>query len=137
MSIFFDTAPFIYLIENHPEFAEKVKSLITNAIIEGEEMVTSVVTIAEFGIKPTRDNRPDLVEKFEDLLSRLNIEVLVIDQAAAKRAYELRAKYQFLKGMDAFQLALSINAKCDRFVTNDKKLKRITETKIETMDDII
>lgn len=136
MKIFFDTAPFIYLIENHPEFASKVKTLITDAIINGDQLVTSVVTISEFGVKPTRDNRIDLIEKFEQLLSRLNVEILVIDQSAAKKAYELRAKYRFLKGMDAFQVALSLNSKCNQFLTNDKKLKSITEIDIKTMDDI-
>jgi len=136
MKIFIDTAPFIYLIENHPVFASKMRALITNAIVNGEDIVTSVVTLSEFGVKPTKDNRPGLIKKFEELLSRLNVEILVVDQSAAKRAYELRAKYNFLKGMDAFQLALSINEKCDRFITNDKKLKKVTEIKVDTMDDL-
>ena len=136
MKIFIDTAPFIYLVENHPVFASKMKTLITDAIINGEEIVTSVVTISEFGVKPTKENRPDIIKKFEELLARLNVEILVVDQPAAKKAYELRAKYQFLKGMDAFQLALSINEKCDRFITNDRKLKRVTEINVDTMDDL-
>lgn len=136
MKIFIDTAPFIYLVENHPVFAKKMKTLITDAIVNGEEIITSVVTISEYGVKPTRENRPDLIKKFEELLARLNVEVLIIDQSAARKAYELRAKYQFLKGMDAFQLALSINEKCHRFITNDKRLKKISEISIDTMDDL-
>ncbi len=136
MKIFIDTAPFIYLIENHPVFASKMKTLITDAIVNGEEIITSVVTISEFGVKPTKENRSDIIKKFEELLTRLDVEILVIDQSAAKKAYELRAKYQFLKGMDAFQLALSINEKCGRFITNDRKLKRVTEINVDTMDDL-
>ncbi|MCG8326263.1 MAG: PIN domain-containing protein [Chitinophagales bacterium] len=136
MKIFIDTAPFIYLVENHPVFAKKMKTLITDAIVNGEEIITNVVTISEYGVKPTRENRPDLIKKFEELLARLNVEVLIIDQSAARKAYELRAKYQFLKGMDAFQLALSINEKCHRFITNDKRLKKISEISIDTMDDL-
>ncbi|MCB9082495.1 MAG: hypothetical protein H6555_12375 [Lewinellaceae bacterium] len=48
----------------------------------------------------------------------------------------MRAKYQFLKGMDAFQLALSVNEKCGRFITNDRKLKRVTEITVDTMEDV-
>jgi len=136
MKIFIDTAPFIYLIENHPVFAGKMKNFITDAIVNGEEIVTSVVTISEFGVKPTKENRSDLIKKFEELLARLNVKILVVDQSAAKKAYELRAKYQFLKGMDAFQMALCINEKCDCFITNDKKLKRVTEIDVDTMDDL-
>ena len=45
MKIFIDTAPFIYLIENHPVFTSKIKTLITNAIVDGDFIVTSVVTL--------------------------------------------------------------------------------------------
>ena len=135
MKIFIDTAPFIYLLENHPVFAGKMKAFITDSIVNGEELVTSVVTISEFGVKPTKDNRPDLIQNFEQLLPRLNVKILNIDQSAAKKAYELRAKYSFLKGMNAFQLALSINEKCDRFITNDKKLKRVTEINVDILDN--
>ena len=135
MKIFIDTAPFIYLLENHPVFAGKMKAFITDSIVNGEELVTSVVTISEFGVKPTKDNRPDLIQNFEQLLPRLNVKILDIDQSAAKKAYEFRAKYSFLKGMDAFQLALSINEKCDRFITNDKKLKRVTEINVDILDN--
>lgn len=136
MKIFIDTAPFIYLIENHPVFAGKVKTFITDAIVNGEEIVTSVVTISEFGVKPIKEHRLDLIKKFEELLARLNVKILVVDQPAAKKAAGLRAKYQFLRGMDAFQLALCINEKCGWFITNDKKLKRVTEINVDTMDDL-
>ena len=67
MKIFIDTAPFIYLLENHPVFTPKIKTLITNAIVVGDYIVTNVVTLSEFGVKPTKDNRLDLIEKFEEL----------------------------------------------------------------------
>ena len=89
MKIFIDTAPFIYLIENHPVFANKMRALITNAIVDGKDIVTSVVTISEFGVKPTKENRLGLIKEFEELLSRLNVEVLVVDKSAPKKAYEL------------------------------------------------
>jgi len=73
VKIFIDTAPFIYLIENHPVFAHKMKMLITDAIVNGDEIVTSVVTIAEFRVKPTKENRSDIIKKFEELLLRLDV----------------------------------------------------------------
>lgn len=79
MKIFIDTAPFIYLIENHPLFAKKVKTLISSAIVNRQEIVTSVVTISEFGVKPNRENQLELIEKFEELLARLNVKILVVD----------------------------------------------------------
>ena len=135
MKIFVDTAPFIYLIENHPKFSVKVKKAITDAIVNGDELVTSVITFMEFGVRPEKENRQDLITKFEELMERLNIDILVIDKEAGRRAYKLRAKYDFLKGMDALQLALSIKEQCSTFITNDKKLKKITEIQVKTLDD--
>lgn len=135
MKIFVDTAPFIYLIENHPKFVGKVKKAITDAIVNGDELVTIVITFMEFGVKPEKENRQDLITKFEELVERLNIDILTIDKETGRRAYKLRAKYDFLKGMDALQLALSIKEQCSTFITNDKKLKKITEIQVKTLDD--
>ena len=46
--IFFDTAPFIYLIENHYEFYSKVANLIAEAVEENSDFYTSVLTYTEF-----------------------------------------------------------------------------------------
>lgn len=136
MKIFVDTAPFIYLMENHPKFAGKIKKAITEAIVNGGTLVTSVVTYMEFGVKPERESRQDLIRKFDDLLNRLNIDILVVDKEASKKAYQMRAKYKFLKGIDALQVGLSIKENCSVFITNDKNLKKIAEISVKTMDDL-
>ncbi|WP_162416240.1 type II toxin-antitoxin system VapC family toxin [Cyclobacterium roseum] len=136
MKIFVDTAPFIYLMENNPGFAEKIKKAITEAIVKGHTLVTSVVTYMEFGVKPERENRQEVIQKFDELLSRLNIRMLEVDKEAGQMAFQMRAKYQFLKGMDALQIGLSIKENCSVFLTNDKNLKKIAEINVKTMDDL-
>ena len=130
MKIFIDTAPFIYIVENHPEFAETAIRKISTSITNGDTLVTSVVTLMEFGVKPEREERQDIIQRFENLLEELEIELLNIDKMLARRAYQLRAKYTFLKGMDALQLAAALSSNCEEFVTNDIKLKKINELKV-------
>ena len=130
MKIFIDTAPFIYLIENHPEFAKKVKQYISNTIIRGDRLITSVITIMEFGVKPQKEEKQEIINRFEELLDRLGIEVVEIDREIAKTGYKLRAKYGFLKGMDAMQLATALKNGCEEFVTNDIPLTKIQEIKV-------
>jgi predicted nucleic acid-binding protein len=137
MKIFLDTAPFIYLIEDHPAYAPRVKQFISSSIIDGHEFITSVVSLSEFGVKPAKEQQFELIHRFEELLDRLNIEVFTIDKQAAKKSYELRALYPSLKGMDAFQLAVSINENCGVFITNDKSLKKVTAIPVKTLDDLI
>ncbi len=90
----------------------------------------------EFGVKPERDGRQEIIEKFEEFLTRLNFEVNPVDERIAKKAYQLRAKYQFLKGMDSIQIATAILSNCNEFVTNDKKLKKIKEISVIIIEEI-
>lgn len=63
-------------------------------------------------------------------MKRIDVEIENIDQKVATKAYQLRAKYTFLKGMDAIQVASAVHTDCEIFVTNDKKLKTIEEISI-------
>ena len=101
MKLFTDTAPFIYLIEDNPIFVEKVKNFFVEIVLNQENLVTSVVTIMEFGVMPERQGRQETIIKFRKFLNSMDISVISIDKKIAIRAYELRAKYSFLKGMDA------------------------------------
>ena len=102
--LFFDTSPFIYLIENHPEFYSKAFDMIAKASNNNVQFCTSVLTFAEYCVKPEQINRQDLISEFEDLLKNLEFTVAKITLHTVKIAYKLRAKYSFLKAMDALQL---------------------------------
>ena len=134
MKVFIDTAPFIYFIENHPVYAEMVANFITTSLAEDHSFTTSVVTILEFGVKPEKENRQEVITQFEDLLSELAIKVEEIDRSVAVKAYQLRAKYQFLKGLDAIQIASAITSDCENFITNDVKLKKVEEITVTLLE---
>lgn len=130
MKRFIDTAPLIYFIEGHPIFAEKVAQLISSSIMGGHPMVTSTITILEFSVKPERENKQDVIKKFNEMLSKLDIQIENIDQIIATEAYKLRARYSFLKGMDAIQIATALVTDCKEFITNDIKLKKVKDIKV-------
>jgi predicted nucleic acid-binding protein len=62
---------------------------------------------------------------------------LDITLSVARKSAELRAKYHFLKNIDSLQLAVALHLSCTRFVTNDKKLKKIDELSILLLEEII
>ncbi len=134
--IFFDTAPFIYLLENHPKYGQMVDDFIIEATGNNALFVTSVLSLAEFGVIPERNNRQDLFTDFEHLISSASFEVLPIERQIAITSYKLRAKYPALKAMDSLQLAAAINFDCDYFFTNDYKLKRVPEINILIVDEL-
>jgi len=136
MRIFIDTPPFIYLVEGHPAFADRVKTYILNAVSNDDHLVTSVITIMEYGVMPTRKGKEILIHEFDGFIQSLNIPVEIIDRSTAVLAYKLRGKYDFLKGMDALQLSVAIETGCALFLTNDKKLKNITEIQVLVVEDL-
>ncbi|MFN3997771.1 type II toxin-antitoxin system VapC family toxin [Algoriphagus sp.] len=134
MKLFVDTSPFIYLVESHAFYGEKVQDLFLNSIARNDELITSVITLMEFSVMTQKTKRLDLIEKYQDLLNRLGIPLIEITQSMAEHAALMRSKYEFLKPMDALQLAVAIDSGCIQFITNDKGLQRITEIQVMTLD---
>lgn len=136
-SVFLDTSPIIYLIESNPLFYPKLSSYLAISIKNDVPILTSVISIAELGVKPKKINKLELIEDLEQMLSVLQIKVVDINLEAAEISSSLRAKYQSLKSFDALQLASAISNNCKVFVTNDKRLKTITEINVLTMEDLL
>ncbi len=135
--IFFDTAPFIYLLEGHPEYYDTIAAYIADFVQNGSKLITSVITYTEFCVKPEELQNQSLIEAFANLLSDLSFHLLDVTLPSAKCAYKLRAKYKFLKGMDSLQLAVAIESGCTQFLTNDKKLAVITEIRIVLVNSLL
>jgi len=136
MKIFVDTAPFIYLIEEHPEYVDRIKQYFIDRFKAGDEFVTSVVSIAEFGVVPNRDNKLELVIRLKDFLAATGIGVMQISLEHAEQAAKLRGQYKFLKGMDAFQVAVALDEKCQQFLTNDRALNKIEQIEVVLVENL-
>jgi len=136
MKIFIDTAPFIYLIEKHPKYSAPLKKYFTELYVDGYEIITSVITYSEYGIKPKRDHKEELIKEFEEFVGKIGIPLLNVDKNHATKAYEMRAKYKFLKGMDGIQIGTAIEESCDKFLTNDIKLGKVEELEIILVDKL-
>jgi Predicted nucleic acid-binding protein, contains PIN domain len=135
--IFFDTAPFIYLVEDHIKYSIPVRNYITNQYLNFESsLFTSSITLAEFFVKPKKSGDKVIVDKFKDKLKEFNFVIFDITVGVAELSSELRAKYENLKAFDALQLATAINFGCTSFVTNDHRLNKITELKIVLVDNL-
>jgi predicted nucleic acid-binding protein len=135
VKIFLDTAVFIYFLEANPLYVDKVEKFLENSINNNYELITSTVTIMEFCTKPYELGNTGLISQFNDFLSILKITSISINEEIALEAAKLRGKYKSLKGMDSLQVASAIKGGCNKFISNDRKLKQITEINVELVED--
>jgi len=100
-----DTAPLIYLVEDHPQYADIVEGVFQRIPNGQLEIVTSVVTIGEVLVQPLARGDLRLQQRYRDaLLDGVSIRTVPIDAVMAELAAELRARYK-MRLPDAMQVA--------------------------------
>lgn len=136
-SVFLDTAPFIYLLDENERYIKQMQSLFDQFASSGVRMVTSVVTAEEYLIFPLRRNNTEKVSVFFEFCSDCDIQLVPVSLETAVKAAAIRAKYSHFKSMDALQLAVAVTMGCDIFLTNDKHLKQFDEINCCIIDEMI
>lgn len=135
--VFVDTAPLIYLLEQNPFYYARLEKAFSSWYEAGAEVITSAITVEEYCVFPYRQNRADLIEKFEQFLADFGIEVLTVDVEIAKQAAKIRSQYPAFKAMDSIQIAAAQQYGCDCFLTNDKQLRQYTILNCLIVDEMI
>lgn len=136
-SVFLDTAPLIYYIEENSKYSSVLIKLFTGNSKGDFLFETSVITLLEVLVYPLRENEFKLAEEYQKILcnsTTINISDLNIEIAV--KAAGLRAKYG-LKTPDSIQVATALSVKASYFLTNDLRLKVIDEIEILILDDLV
>ena len=134
--IFLDTSPLIYLFDEESPLCPKSEKIFNSILNESDaEIVTSVVTCAEYLVYPYRTNNDEAVNLFWKFLEECDASILNIDIKTALKAAKIRAEYVHFKTPDALQLAAAILSGCDLFLTNDNQLKQFAEIKCVTVEE--
>lgn len=126
-----DTAPFIYLLESHPQFADQFVGLFEAAAAGDLTIGLSTITLAEVLSGPFKAGQTALAKRYEKALSRLS--VIPVSPSIAVLAAQLRAQYR-LKLPDAIQLASALDVGAAAFVTHDRDFSQVTGVAILTGD---
>jgi predicted nucleic acid-binding protein len=135
-NLFLDTAPVIYYVEGNPRYASIMHDVFSH--IEAGEIfaITSPVTLAECITHPIKHHLPDLVQRFTHVILRgKHTRFVETDSIVAQSTAQLRASYS-LALADAMQLATAIVTRCDGFLTNDARLKRVSEIRVIIIDEL-
>lgn len=132
-----DTAPFIYLWEQHPRYATLSEVLFRHLKRPQVQGITSIITFIEASVLPQRRGRQDLVDAYQRaLLHSQQVRTLVIDAPVARRAVDLRALFD-IHVPDALQIAAALEAEATLFVTNDRRLAKVDQIQVLLLDDYV
>lgn len=131
-----DTAPLIYFIEEHPKYLNLLDAFFSSVKEHKISVVTSSLTITEVLIQPLRKGNLELVNEYKSiLLSADGLETVPINNEIAEAAAVLRVKYNLLTP-DALQIAATIFSGAKYFLTNDLKLKNVSDIKVLCLNDL-
>ena len=134
--VFLDTNPIIYLLENQEPYSTKVKSFLLDCMGNKSEFYTTTITDIEFMVKPLKEKKLSDIETYKNFLKALNVLKCYINDSIAEQAAKLRVQYENIKLADAIQLAASMDAGCDVFLTNDKQLKQVFSANVVYLGDL-
>ena len=132
-----DTSVFIYHLEGVSRYAACTDVVFDDLAKGGFQGVTSVLTLMELAVRPLQLGRPEVADEYEVLLVNYpHLAVADIDRAIVRRAAELRARHG-LRPADALQVAACLEHGASAFLTNDRDLRRVTETQVILLEDFV
>ncbi len=134
--VFWDTAPFIYLIEGHGVFSAPVRKLVEECVRVRAQMLTSLITYIEVLTHPERLGRNDLAARYRMFLTNSeNLSIYPLTVGVADECVRMRAKYGF-KTPDAIQLAVARACGASVVVTNDADWKRCRNLNVVLVSEL-
>ncbi len=137
-TLFLDTAPIIYYIEAHPQFGPLARQVVHAFQTGRVRAFSSTITLVEVLPKPVEVGNTALTDQFIAFLRHgKHIALLDISADIAESAGKLRGKYPALRTMDAIQIAVALAIDADAFITNDRRLKSVTEIDVIVLKDYI
>lgn len=135
IKVFIDTAPFIYFFEGNYDLSIKSRDILLNLLNGEYEIYTSYITEVEMKVIPQRSKEINKLVTMDNFFDEFAINELHIGIREYKTALSIRTEYPFIKLIDAFQLSIALNTKCDYFLTNDKELKKFKQIKVVLIDE--
>jgi predicted nucleic acid-binding protein len=122
VTVLVDTAPWIYLLQDHPQFAPQFLGLFEAAERGQVLLALTTITLAEVLSGPLKAQQTTLAKRYENALNRY--QVVPMSAPIASLAAQLRVQYH-LKLPDAVQLASALRIEAAALVTHDRDFAKV------------
>lgn len=117
--VFWDSMLFIYLVEDHPDFAPIIRNLLGRCFRRGDSLHTSHLSVAETLVGIPRGSGKE--HKFVSALQEMEFHLEDISAGCVDPFRRLRRDFG-LKPPDAMNMACAATLRSDIFLTNDTQL---------------
>ena len=128
-TVLVDTAPWIYVLEDHPVWASQFVGLFEAAELGRFQLALTTVTLAEVLAGPFKAKQTALAKRYEKALNHYQVVPLTAQVAAL--AAQLRGQYR-LKLPDAVQLASALDIGAAALVTHDRDFSKVLDFPVLT-----
>jgi predicted nucleic acid-binding protein len=126
-----DTAPLIYLLEDHPRFAKRFEGLFEAAERDEVQLAVSSISVAEVLVGPLKLGRDALAKRYEKAMGAF--EVVPVTLEISVTAARLRAATG-LRLPDALLAATALEIGAAALVTHDRDFSRLKGLRVITGD---
>jgi len=124
--VYWDSMLFIYLIEGNPAYAPRVKEIYEEMVRRGDILCTSVFTLGEVLTGPRKIGAQVVVDRTRQFfLDSGQVELLAYTANTSDRYSIIRATTA-VESADAIHLASAAESGVELFITNDKRLQKLT-----------
>lgn len=122
-----DTAPLIYILEDHPRFAPLFQGLFETADRGHLQVAVSAISVAELLVGPFKEGKDALAKRYEKALA--NFELIAVSTEIAVTAARLRVSTG-LRLPDALQAATALEIGAAALVTHDRDFSKLSGLKV-------
>jgi uncharacterized protein len=132
MLYFLDTNIVIYAVEGQPAMRQRARNYLAALENAGHRFVVSELTQTECLVLPLRTaNGPGLLD-YDRFFSGPHLSMLPLKSPVLQRAAMIRAVHNH--GLaDSLHLALAVESRLDRFLTNDQSLAGFPDVTVELL----
>jgi predicted nucleic acid-binding protein len=122
--IFWDTMLFIYLLQDDPQFGERVRYLRARSLDRGDEICTSALVVGEVLAGVLRDKTEADAILVQQVILEAGVKILQFDGTMSISFGRIRATHK-TSSADSIHLACAAAAGVDLFLTGDKNLAKL------------
>jgi predicted nucleic acid-binding protein len=132
MLYYLDTNIVIYAVEGQPPFQQRARNHIAALENAGHRFVVGDLTLTESLVVPLRAGNGPLVLDYERFFLGPHLTTVSLTTAVHRRAAMIRGTYHH--GLaDSLHLAVAVEHRLDRFLTNDTRLSAFTDIPVEVL----